>query len=130
MGHAGSTACLPDPRRLGRRSPGAKGARREKAANVHDRVPRPAGKVGRIFAEGHTIGSHGEDHPLCFGKLPSPLVEWEIDKGILDVGAALRLRHFFAFRELARSEVIENELAAEAPLPKEFLSYPAVSAML
>ena len=45
--------------------------------------------VRRIFAEGHTIGTHSEDHPVRFGKLPPPLVEWEIDKGILDVGAAL-----------------------------------------
>src|SRR5262249_8722169 len=45
--------------------------------------------VRRIFAEGHTIGTHSEDHPSRFGKLPRLLVEWEIDKGILDVGAAL-----------------------------------------
>src|SRR5271169_5966195 len=37
--------------------------------------------VRRIFAEGHTIGTHSEDHPLRFGKLPAELVEWEIDKG-------------------------------------------------
>jgi peptidoglycan-N-acetylglucosamine deacetylase len=43
----------------------------------------------RIFAEGHTIGTHSEDHPVHFSKLPTPLVEWEIDKGILDVRAAL-----------------------------------------
>ena len=36
--------------------------------------------VRRIFAEGHTIGTHSENHPLRFGKLPAPLVEWEIDK--------------------------------------------------
>jgi peptidoglycan/xylan/chitin deacetylase (PgdA/CDA1 family) len=45
--------------------------------------------VRRIFAEGHSIGTHSEDHPLRFGKLPAPLVVWEIDKGILDVAAAL-----------------------------------------
>ena len=45
--------------------------------------------VRRIFAEGHTIGTQSEDHPVRFGKLSPPLVEWEIDKGILDVGAAL-----------------------------------------
>jgi peptidoglycan-N-acetylglucosamine deacetylase len=43
----------------------------------------------RIFAEGHTIGTHSEDHPLRFERLSRELVEWEIDKGILDVGAAL-----------------------------------------
>jgi peptidoglycan-N-acetylglucosamine deacetylase len=43
----------------------------------------------RILAEGHTIGTHSEDHPLRFGKLPAELVEWEIDKGIINVGSAL-----------------------------------------
>ena len=70
----------------------------------------------RIFAEGHTIGTHSEDHPVPFGKLPPSLVEWEIDKGILDVGAALgdhsQVAPFFRVPGLARSEVIESELAA------------------
>ena len=65
--------------------------------------------VRRIFAEGHTIGTHSEDHPLRFEKLSPELVEWEIDKGILHVGAALD-DPSSAFR--ARSEVIESELAA------------------
>jgi peptidoglycan/xylan/chitin deacetylase (PgdA/CDA1 family) len=72
--------------------------------------------VRRIFAEGHTIGTHSEDHPSRFGKLPRSLVEWEIDKGILDVGAALgdarRVAPFFRVPGLARWDVIESELAA------------------
>ena len=28
--------------------------------------------VRRIFAEDHTIGTHSEDHPVRFGKLPAP----------------------------------------------------------
>ncbi len=72
--------------------------------------------VRRIFAEGHTIGTHSEDHPLRFGKLPAQLVEWEIDKGIIDVGAALgdpkEIAPFFRVPGLARSDVIESELAA------------------
>jgi peptidoglycan-N-acetylglucosamine deacetylase len=72
--------------------------------------------VRRIFAEGHTIGTHSEDHPPRFGKLSPELVEWEIDKGILDVGAALgdhrQVAPFFRVPGLARSEVIESELAA------------------
>jgi hypothetical protein len=50
-------------------------------------------------AEGHTIGTHSEDHPVRFGKLSTPLVEWEIDKGILDVGAALDDPQTSAFRD-------------------------------
>jgi peptidoglycan/xylan/chitin deacetylase (PgdA/CDA1 family) len=72
--------------------------------------------VRRIFAEGHTIGTHSEDHPVRFGKLPPSLVEWEIDKGILDVGSALgdsrQVAPFFRVPGLARSDVIESELAA------------------
>ena len=70
----------------------------------------------RVFTEGHTIGTHSEDHPSRFGKLPPPLVEWEIDKGILDVGVALgdpkQVAPFFRVPGLARSDVIESELAA------------------
>src|SRR6476660_5073442 len=72
--------------------------------------------VRRVFAEGHTIGTHSEDHPLHFGKLPPSLVEYEIDKGIIDVGVALgdhrQVAPFFRVPGLARSEVIDSELAA------------------
>jgi peptidoglycan/xylan/chitin deacetylase (PgdA/CDA1 family) len=72
--------------------------------------------VRRIFAEGHTIGTHSEDHPSRFGKLPRSLVEWEIDKGILDVGIALgdhkQVAPFFRVPGLVRSDIIESELAA------------------
>jgi peptidoglycan/xylan/chitin deacetylase (PgdA/CDA1 family) len=72
--------------------------------------------VRRVFAEGHTIGTDSEDHPLRFGKLPRSLVEYEIDKGIIDVGVALgdhrQVAPFFRVPGLARSEVIDSELAA------------------
>ena len=74
--------------------------------------------VRRIFAEGHTIGTHSEDHPLRFGSLPTSLLEWEIDKGILDVETALgdpnQLAPFFRVPGLAHSDAIESELAARA----------------
>jgi peptidoglycan/xylan/chitin deacetylase (PgdA/CDA1 family) len=70
----------------------------------------------RMFAEGHTIGTHSEDHPLRFGKLSADVVEWEIDKGILDVGLALgdhrQVAPFFRVPGLAHSDIIEGELAA------------------
>ena len=72
--------------------------------------------VRRIFAEVHTIGTHSEDHPSRFGKLQRSLVEYEIDKGIIDVGVALgdhrQVAPFFRVPGLARSEVIDSELAA------------------
>jgi peptidoglycan/xylan/chitin deacetylase (PgdA/CDA1 family) len=56
----------------------------------------------RIYAEGHTIGTHSEDHPLRFGKLPIEKARWEIDEGIAkwaQRSAILKSsRHFFAFQ--------------------------------
>jgi peptidoglycan/xylan/chitin deacetylase (PgdA/CDA1 family) len=79
-------------------------------ARVHPSIAR------RILAEGHTIGTQSEDHPLRFGKLLAPLIEWEIDKGIIDVGSALgdpnAVAPFFRVPGLARSEIIDSELAA------------------
>ena len=72
--------------------------------------------VRRIFADGHTIGTHSEDHPLRFGKLPPSLVEYEIDQGINHVGDALgdnrKLAPFFRVPGLAHSDTIQSELAA------------------
>jgi len=72
----------------------------------------------RIYAEGHTIGTHSEDHPQRFGKLPIEKVRWEIDEGIIEVGAALgdpkELAPFFRIPGLARSDAVEKELAARS----------------
>jgi peptidoglycan-N-acetylglucosamine deacetylase len=72
--------------------------------------------VRRVFAEGHTIGTHSEDHPLRFGKLPRDLVEWKIDKGIIDIGAALgdqrQVAPFFRVPGLAHSDIVDSELEA------------------
>jgi peptidoglycan/xylan/chitin deacetylase (PgdA/CDA1 family) len=72
--------------------------------------------VRRVYEEGHTIGTHSEDHPLRFGQLPIEKIRHEIDWGISDVGAALGgvryLAPFFRIPGLARSGVLESELAA------------------
>jgi len=72
--------------------------------------------VRRAYEEGHTIGTHSEDHPLRFGQLPVKKIRHEIDWGISDVGAALGgaryLAPFFRIPGLARSDVLESELAA------------------
>jgi peptidoglycan/xylan/chitin deacetylase (PgdA/CDA1 family) len=74
--------------------------------------------VRRIYEEGHTIGTHTEDHPLRMQKLPLDKVRWEIDQGITDVGAALgdpkELAPFIRIPGLARSPVIEDEAAARS----------------
>jgi peptidoglycan/xylan/chitin deacetylase (PgdA/CDA1 family) len=72
--------------------------------------------VRRIYEEGHTIGTHSEDHPTRFGQLPVEKMRHEIDWGISDVSAALGdskyLAPFFRIPGLARSDVVESELAA------------------
>src|SRR5262245_17014219 len=72
--------------------------------------------VRRIYEEGHTIGTHSEDHPTRFGQLPIEKMRHEIDWGISDVSAALGdskyLAPFFRIPGLARSDVVESELAS------------------
>jgi peptidoglycan/xylan/chitin deacetylase (PgdA/CDA1 family) len=72
--------------------------------------------VRRIYEDGHTIGTHSEDHPTRFGELPVERMRHEIDWGISDVAAALGdnryLAPFFRIPGLARSDLVESELAA------------------
>ncbi len=74
--------------------------------------------VRRIYEAGHSIGTHSEDHPSRFQKLSVEKVRQEIDEGIADVGAALgdpkELAPFFRIPGLARSDSVEEELAARS----------------
>jgi peptidoglycan/xylan/chitin deacetylase (PgdA/CDA1 family) len=76
------------------------------------------GVVRRIYESGHTIGTHSEDHPPHFQKLPIEKVRQEIDDGIADVAAALgdpqAVAPFFRIPGLARTDAIEEELAARS----------------
>jgi peptidoglycan/xylan/chitin deacetylase (PgdA/CDA1 family) len=74
--------------------------------------------VRRIYEAGHTIGTHSEDHPSRFRKLPVEKVRQEIDDGIAAVAGALgdpaELAPFFRIPGLARSDAIEEELASRS----------------
>jgi peptidoglycan/xylan/chitin deacetylase (PgdA/CDA1 family) len=74
--------------------------------------------VRRIYEAGHSVGTHTEHHPSRMHKLPIEKVRAEIDDGIADVGAALgdakELAPFFRIPGLARSDAIEEELAARS----------------
>jgi peptidoglycan/xylan/chitin deacetylase (PgdA/CDA1 family) len=74
--------------------------------------------VRREYEEGHTIGTHSEDHPMHFGILPVERMRFEIDAGISDVGAAMGdpkyLAPFFRIPGLDRSDILESELAARS----------------
>jgi peptidoglycan-N-acetylglucosamine deacetylase len=74
--------------------------------------------VRRIRDEGHTIGTHSEDHPLRFDHISDEKVRWEIDTGIDNVSAALGeaggLAPFFRIPGFGRTDVVESELAARS----------------
>jgi hypothetical protein len=48
--------------------------------------------VRRIQAEGHTVGTHSQNHVLAFDRMPLPAVQREIEQGIASVAAALGKR--------------------------------------
>lgn len=74
--------------------------------------------VRRIYAEGHTIGTHSQDHPLRFDRLPIEKLRWEIDQGIANVSAALgnpdEMAPFFRIPGLGRAPEVESELTARS----------------
>ena len=72
--------------------------------------------VKRIRAEGHTIGTHSQDHPLRFDRISEDKVRWEIDTGIENVSTALGeaggLSPFFRIPGFGRTDYVESEAAA------------------
>jgi peptidoglycan/xylan/chitin deacetylase (PgdA/CDA1 family) len=74
--------------------------------------------VRRIYNEGHTIGTHSQNHPLTFNKMPVAKVQQEVDDGIASVSAALgdprALAPFFRIPGLMRADVAESYLASRS----------------
>ncbi len=74
------------------------------------------GLVRRAYAEGHTIGTHTEDHPMNMPKLPLERSEQEIQDGIASVtralGGSAAPAPFFRLPGFARSEPVEKYLAS------------------
>ena len=70
--------------------------------------------VRRIYNEGHTIGTHSQNHPRAFERLSMQRVEREVDGGINSVAAALgdakALSPFFRIPYLGRTNAIEQFL--------------------
>ncbi|CAN5178660.1 hypothetical protein BH10PSE10_BH10PSE10_05610 [soil metagenome] len=70
--------------------------------------------VRRVHDAGHTIGTHSENHPTFFGKLPPERMAAEIDDGITHVAGALgdpsQLAPFFRIPGLRRGDLLEAEL--------------------
>ena len=74
--------------------------------------------VRRIYNAGHTIGTHSQNHPFAFERLPLQRVESEVDGGIASVDAALgdakALSPFFRIPGLGRTSAIDHYLASKA----------------
>jgi peptidoglycan/xylan/chitin deacetylase (PgdA/CDA1 family) len=72
--------------------------------------------VRRMQAEGHTIGTHSNSHPLTFHKMPISQAEQEIDNGIANAAAALgdpaAVAPFFRIPGLLRRDEVERLLAS------------------
>src|SRR5262245_7655981 len=74
--------------------------------------------VRRIYNEGHTIGTHSQNHPLRFQRLTTPGLERQVDRGIASVDAALgdpkALSPFFRIPGLGRTNAVEKYLASKS----------------
>jgi peptidoglycan-N-acetylglucosamine deacetylase len=74
--------------------------------------------VRRIYNEGHTVGTHSQNHPLAFQRLSMPSVERQVAGGIASVDAALgdpkALSPFFRIPGLGRTNAVEGYLAAQS----------------
>ena len=71
--------------------------------------------VRRIAVEGHTIGTHSQNHPFTFHRMSQARAEREIDGGIASVSAALhglRPAPFFRIPGLLRASSVEAYLAS------------------
>jgi peptidoglycan/xylan/chitin deacetylase (PgdA/CDA1 family) len=73
------------------------------------------GLVKRAFDEGHTIGSHTQNHPFSMQRLPIQRAKQEIDEGVASVTAALgdpnAIAPFFRIPGLGRTRAIEAHAA-------------------
>ena len=72
----------------------------------------------QIVADGHVIGTHSENHPLAFEKMPLPAARQEIDKGFASTTSALggagTVAPFFRFPGLLRGEPVEGYLQSRS----------------
>lgn len=72
----------------------------------------------RIAAEGHVIGTHSENHPLSFEKMPLRAVQQEVDQGFASAAAALgghgTVAPFFRIPGLLRADTVEGYLRSRS----------------
>lgn len=73
--------------------------------------------VRKLRAAGHTVGTHSQNHPLSFNRMPVERAKQEIDDGIAATAAALgdvaAVAPFFRIPGLLRAEGVEDYLASQ-----------------
>ncbi|HVV43077.1 MAG TPA: polysaccharide deacetylase family protein [Nitrobacter sp.] len=71
----------------------------------------------RVHAEGHSIGTHTQDHPLSMNRMPIEQARQQIDNGIASATAALgdpnALAPFLRIPGLLRAKAVEDYLASK-----------------
>jgi peptidoglycan-N-acetylglucosamine deacetylase len=70
----------------------------------------------RAYNDGHTIGTHSENHPMNMAAMPVGKAEREIEAGIASVTSALggnATAPFFRFPGFERSDAVEQYLEAQ-----------------
>jgi len=74
--------------------------------------------VRRIYNDGHTIGTHSNNHPFGFANLSPARLEGEVDGGIASVQAAVgdaqAVSPYFRIPGLSRSDKVENYLESKS----------------
>jgi len=72
----------------------------------------------RAYREGHTIGTHSQNHPLTFDQMPFESAKREIDDGIASVSAALgdqrAVAPFFRIPGFLRVNSVEDYVATKS----------------
>jgi peptidoglycan/xylan/chitin deacetylase (PgdA/CDA1 family) len=70
----------------------------------------------RVAAEGHTIGTHSQNHPFTFNSMSLAQAQREIEQGISSTATALagtaKVAPFFRIPGLLRAGAVENYLAS------------------
>src|SRR5207244_6203350 len=71
--------------------------------------------VKRVYAEGHTIGSHSQNHPFSFARMTADQASREIEDGFASIRTALGepngVTRVFRIPGLLRQVPVENTLA-------------------
>jgi peptidoglycan/xylan/chitin deacetylase (PgdA/CDA1 family) len=72
--------------------------------------------IRRVAAEGHTIGTHSQNHPFTFHTMTEAMAQREIEQGIASTATALdgatKVAPFFRIPGLLRANPVEHYLAS------------------